>query len=274
MPTKKQGKGIALALTLALGLFGAAGKPGPIGILLLCLGIAACLLYSFSAWAAKSNLSVAEKIGRGIVLFVICCGFAALYGWQFWPSPLPAVTISPEQVAFSVSDIRENYLFTMRSNTDKDLYSVGLKFKLEKPHSFDDFSIVIPKSSQEPVFEASKILDIRGVKCTDKNENPLLLLSIQRLGARKIREISFTHNKSEAASLTAQVFYFSEEAKPRSGDPNVTRETFESPGESITCGAALMFTSEPLSDMTPPPASGLQEPFSRTYFARVADFTF
>jgi len=102
---RKLHKGLAMALTLALALYGAAGKPGRIGIILLSCGIAVCLIYAFSGWAWARRLGVAERIGRAFVLLVGCCGVAAWYGWQFWPSP-PAQTSddSSHAVGFQALD--------------------------------------------------------------------------------------------------------------------------------------------------------------------------
>ncbi len=99
--TKRSGKGLAMAITLALALYGAKGNPGPVGIVLLSAGIAGCLLYAFSGWALKKSLSSAEKMGRMSILAVAACGGAAFYGRQFWPQ-LPAPTATSKENPFSV----------------------------------------------------------------------------------------------------------------------------------------------------------------------------
>jgi len=79
-------KGLVTALTLALALWGAAGKPGPRGIIVVSIGIAACLIYAFGDWAWARRLTPAEKIGRTLVLLLLSAGTATLYGWQYWPT--------------------------------------------------------------------------------------------------------------------------------------------------------------------------------------------
>lgn len=91
---RREFKGIAVALTFGLTLWGAAGKPGRLGIVLCCTAIAACIWYEFWRWAVGSRRSPAEKIGRSLLLTVVAFGGAAWYGWQFWPKWKPVLHIT------------------------------------------------------------------------------------------------------------------------------------------------------------------------------------
>jgi hypothetical protein len=106
MATKTRGyKGLVMALTLALALWGAKGNPSPLGIVLLSAGIAVCLWYEAAGWAVnRSSLSPAEKIGRSLVLTFVVCGIAAAYGWQFFPDTSfpfvkPGVVLDPNSTS-------------------------------------------------------------------------------------------------------------------------------------------------------------------------------
>jgi hypothetical protein len=86
MRKKARHAALALAGTLALVYF---NHPSRWEIFWLSLGTFGCLLYGLSDWALKQRLSVAEKMGRWIILFVACCFAVLLYAGHFSPEPAP-----------------------------------------------------------------------------------------------------------------------------------------------------------------------------------------
>jgi hypothetical protein len=243
MAAKKLRRGaISLALTLALALFGAAGKPSGTGVLVICVAVAIALCYGLSSWASRSTLSVAEKIGRAILIVAVSFSASAVYGWLFWPAPvsqIPAVTISPVTVSFKSEFANENYIFTLRSHSDNDLYEVQFKFRIESNSlKASDFSLEIPAGSRPPIIEGSVFSDISGVLCEDIKSRPVMLMSVYRLRPHESREISLTRIAAGTAVVSCEVSHFTPQPQPRIAEPGKVTETFY-PGETLTCGAAL-----------------------------------
>lgn len=83
----KKRKGAAMAITIALALYGAKGNPSKFSIALLSAAMGGCVFYALSSWALRKGLSPAEVIGRLLVLVLLVCFGAGFYGWQFWPAP-------------------------------------------------------------------------------------------------------------------------------------------------------------------------------------------
>jgi hypothetical protein len=149
------------------------------------------------------------------------------------------VTIYPREVVFTSPVAHDNYLFRVASNSDSDLYSVEIEFRMADPLlTFDDLALEIPTGSVKPMIEGSKLADIRGLKCQDANGHRLMLLSIYRLAPHESREISFTRKRPQRIALTASVAYFSEEVQSRIAEPNKMKETFHI-NERMTCSSAM-----------------------------------
>lgn len=54
-------------------------------IAVLSAALEVCLLYGLSGWIAEAGLSVAERIGRSVALFIAVSCAVAMYGWWFRP---------------------------------------------------------------------------------------------------------------------------------------------------------------------------------------------
>jgi hypothetical protein len=139
----------------------------------------------------------------------------------------PPVSVVPDTQAFVSDFVHDNYIFTISNDTEKDLYQVEVTFKITASSlSFADFSIMIPASSRKPTIDGSRILDISGVRGSDASGQPILLLSVHRLTPHEVREISFTRNKLERATVTATCTYSTAMPQARLGETNKMTETF------------------------------------------------
>jgi hypothetical protein len=82
MDIKARKGALVLAGTLALVYFDRLHRGE---IVLLSITVAALLLYGFSGWIIRRNLSVAERLGRAAILLMVCSASVFLYAWHFWP---------------------------------------------------------------------------------------------------------------------------------------------------------------------------------------------
>jgi hypothetical protein len=55
------------------------------------------LIYGFSGWFTRGGLVVYQRIGRFVIVAVVCSTAVLLYAWHFWPEPEPP----PPPVAIS-----------------------------------------------------------------------------------------------------------------------------------------------------------------------------
>lgn len=74
---------VSLLTALALVLF---NNPPKREIEALCVAIFVCAVYGLSGWVSKKGLTVAERMGHGVALVIVCSGVVVWYGSFFWPS--------------------------------------------------------------------------------------------------------------------------------------------------------------------------------------------
>jgi hypothetical protein len=121
-------------------------------------------------------------------------------------------------------------------------------------NSSADFSFDIP--FPKPVIEGSRLADIQGLRCTDRNQRAVVMFWISRMEPHSTREISITHNIDSPAVIDSNVMYFATKPQPRRGDLAQATGTFNF-DEPLTCNGDILFQlaspiSELIHDPSPP----------------------
>jgi hypothetical protein len=235
MPKKTRRGALVLAGTLALVFFNHLNQAE---IIWLGIPIVVLLFYGLSGLVTRKNLSVAERIGRSLVLLCGCSGLVYGYAWHFWLEDA-RVTIAPNQERFS-SEPLENYIFTVTNGTRDDAYAVQLQFRLDSPDGkYGEISTQVPAGSRKPIVENSQFSDIGGVLCHDSEGHPFLMMIIYRLTPGEKREVSFTSRGfTDGTTLEAEVSSFTKEPRPRRDDPTSIRDIF-TVDHSLKCSNAF-----------------------------------
>lgn len=226
--------GAAIAAIVAL-VVGGAPKWG----ILALAGIAALALFMVAVdlrWHRAPH-AIGTPV-KTTFIFVFVCAAMAVLVYFVWPR----VTIKPSKANFTGQVENENYTFTVTNNADDEVYSVQAMFAVD---SADAFSFDIPAGSRKPIIDGSQVADIKAISCENRKHNPILLVWIYRLARKESRELSFTHKQSGAATMSADVTYYTGVPQPRINDPLKSTETYNAPGEPITCDRGMLFWLDP-----------------------------
>jgi len=161
---------------------------------------------------------VEEKLWRRIsALGLLCVGLIG-FGCFAWPPTVsrPTIALSPMEVTFGRGTA---YTFTVKNNTEKDVYTVALKLSFGV--SPDDFRIDTPIGSARalaPGPNGLKFTDTSGIECRNKLGNYNIYIFVQRLAAGESREFSLTHISNGTVRVQSRVSHFEEAPQPRITD--------------------------------------------------------
>ncbi len=126
------------------------------------------------------------------------------------------VSLSPSEVTFYKSAA---YTFTVKNNTERDAYTVAIKFAFGMPPS--DFKIDSPPGSARPLVPGQTGLrptDMTGLECRTKKGSYNIYIFVYRLAAGESRELSLTYLGSGDVRVQTRISHFEEVPQPRVTD--------------------------------------------------------
>jgi hypothetical protein len=160
------------------------------------------------------RLPLGVRVGAGSICVAI---LVTILGWFVWPEVL---TVRPSTVIFDsrpyANFSHQAYRFIVTNKSAEDIYIAEVDFTVEDPaKSEKDFSIYIARKPQgQNGVGAQDPTDIVGAACRDPNQNPLFIISFQRLRPQEPREITITQQTTGKVAVLAETGFYSTHAQP------------------------------------------------------------
>ena len=165
------------------------------------------LIFGLWLWTGLSNKSKVMVTVLGGLLFTFL-------DWR-WIVLNPRITVTPSAVTFDAPTTGDSYVFVAKNNTDQDLYTVGLRFRIEPDSlSANDFRFTIPHNSLR-LAENTQMGDVVGLYCRNRrNGRPDILVWIFHLSAQESRSFAIKRIKLQRAKMQADIAYVSTDPTP------------------------------------------------------------